>query len=136
MESCTLKGDFAIKGIWADPKKLANRVMLEDILCDYDKFKCISNFLEIDFWGTSVSNLNPYVDIFNNNYQIIQWSKNMTFKLYSAQTEYVIEVDLVNKTAYKYKVFPNGDVNKYVLLLDDNEIKKYLAEMIKTNEAD
>lgn len=120
---------FKFKGAWADPLHLANRVMLEELSCNISSLICFSNVFSIDFMGCDVG-LNPYLDFYSLSYQIIDIQRNK-YKLYCAETEYIIEVDVLKNKATKYKVFSNGDVNKYDLLTDEEEIKKDIAKMIK-----
>ena len=40
------------------------------------------------------------------------------------------DVDLKNKKATKYKVFENGDLNKYIMIFDDNTAKEYFKTFI------
>jgi hypothetical protein len=51
-------------------------------------------------------------------------------KIYNPVTEYTIEIDLINRTATKYKIFPNGDVNKYIMSFNCDESGKYFKTVI------
>lgn len=118
-------GHFAFKGVWAS--NIANRIMLEEVFCNYENYSCSSSLSETSFLGTPI--LNPLIDVYMVYYKIIDENGNK-YKLYSPDTGYTIEIDLANKTATKYKIFDNGDVNKYTLLLDDNSIKNYIETKV------
>lgn len=121
-------GDFLIKGLWADKSKSSKDVFLEEIYCKaYTKF-CTSSTSVTNYIG--YPNLQPLVDTFLNFYEIIEQNK-YKYKLYSTTTGYTIEVDLLNKTASKYKVFDNGDVNHYYLISDVKQANIYSKNLLK-----
>lgn len=120
---------FSFKGVWEDAKKLANSVMYEELFCDIYSNICSSSIVIIDFLGTDFAQLNPYLDVFSLQYKIID-KKGSIYKLYSPITEYTIEADIANKKATKYKVFSNGDINKYFLNLDSDKASGYFKTFI------
>lgn len=120
---------FAIKGVWADPNKLANRVMYEDLYCNVSTKFCTSSIVTVDFFGVESENLNPYLDVFSLQYDMID-KKGSVYKLCCPQTEYTIEIDITKKKATKYKIFRNGDINMYSLIIDEDSASKYLKTFI------
>jgi hypothetical protein len=116
-----------IKGVWQDPKNLSTRLMQEELLCSFSLMECMSGFAEIDIWGGKL--VPPIYDVQFLVYKIIDYSSRKV-KLYNVVTEYTIEIDLKNKTAIKYKIFPNGDVNKYIMLFDCDKSAQYFKTII------
>ena len=113
-------GTFLIKGIWADNKKLNKDILIEEVFCQNYNKECISSSSIFSSFG--------YVDTSINIYSIIDRNKHK-YKLYSSTAGYTIEVDLQNKTASKYKVFENGDVNKYYFISDINKANNYIKSL-------
>lgn len=120
-------GDLSLKGVWIDPKKLSTRLMQEDLFCYINTMQCMSGFAEIDFFGSKI--INPMYDVHFLIYKIIDVDSKKV-KLYNTVTEYTIEIDLINRTAAKYKIFPNGDVNKYIMLFDCDKAAQYFKSII------
>ncbi|MBQ2395947.1 MAG: hypothetical protein II304_02725 [Bacteroidales bacterium] len=116
-----------IKGVWQDPKKLSTRLMQEELFCSFSLMECMSGFAEIDMWGGKI--VPPIYDVHFLVYKIIDYSSRKV-KLYNVVTEYTIEIDLKNKTATKYKIFPNGDVNKYIMLFNCEKAAQYFKTII------
>lgn len=120
-------GNLSIKGVWTDPKGLSTRLMQEELFCSLSSMECMSGFAEIDIWGGKI--VPPMYDVYFLIYKIIDVDSKKV-KLYNTITEYNIEIDLVNRTATKYKVFPNGDVNKYIMLFDCDKAAQYFKSII------
>lgn len=120
-------GHFLIKGIWADKTKQNKDVMFEEILCKNSDDSCISSFSIVSFLGYPLIK-SLYHDSYLNNYKIIEKNK-YKYKIYSSITGYTIEVDLQNKTASKYKVFENGDVNNYYFISDVTKANNYIKTL-------
>lgn len=110
-----------IKGLWVDKNNIAQRIMYEDIYCNFYNSKCTSAFSEIDFLGANIENP-PFFRIYNLEYKIIKKTGN-NLKIYCDETEYFIEINLNTKTATKYKIFSNKDVNMYYFMFDANKSK-------------
>lgn len=103
-------GYLSFKGVWVDPKKYSKSVKLEEVFCDIRTNFCESALVDINFMGTPASM--PSIDIDQITYKIIDIS-NSKMKLFSPVTNYTIDIDLYSKKITKYKVFENGDINKY-----------------------
>lgn len=52
-------------------------------------------------------------------------------KLFCTLTNYTVEINLKTQNVTKYKVFENGDVNKYSMIFDTNYAKKYFKTIIE-----
>jgi hypothetical protein len=113
-------GNFLIKGIWADNKLLNRNIMAEEIFCQNSKKECISS--------TLVVGQTNFLDTYINVYNIIDRNKHK-YTLYSSTTGSTIKVDLKNKTASKYKVFENGDVNNYYFISDLAKANNYIKTL-------
>jgi hypothetical protein len=120
-------GDLYIKGVWSDPKGYLKSILQEELFCNLSTKECISSVTSINFLGTP--QLQPYLDTYLVSYNIVDYSRGV-LKLYAPTTGYIVEINLRNKTATKYKVFENGDINKYNLLLDTNKASEYLKTII------
>lgn len=118
---------FSFKGVWIDPKKLSTRLMQEELFCSLSSMECMSGFAEIDIWRGKIAP--PIYDVYFLIYKIIDVDSKKV-KLYNTITEYNIEIDLTNKTATKYKVFENGDINKYNMTFDYEQAKQYFKSII------
>ena len=88
---------------------------------------CMSGFAEIDVFGSKI--VSPMYDVYLLVYNIIDYTPKK-MKIYNPVTEYTIEIDLINRTATKYKIFPNGDVNKYIMSFNCDESGKYFKTVI------
>lgn len=120
-------GNLSIKGVWKDPKGLSTRLMQEDLFCSMTTKDCMSGFAEIDVFGNKI--ISPMYDVYLLVYNIIDYTPKK-MKIYNPVTEYTIEIDLINRTATKYKIFPNGDVNKYIMSFNCDESAKYFKTII------
>lgn len=120
-------GTVSLKGVWKDPKKISTRLMQEELFCSLSSMDCMSGFAEIDVLGSKI--IPPMYDVYFLIYKIIDVdSKKM--KLYNTVTEYTIEIDLINRTVTKYKIFPNSDVNKYIMLFNCDQAAQYFETII------
>jgi hypothetical protein len=125
-------GDFSFKGLWGNSKDRLNivseEIMIEDLYCDISLLSCYSSNLRLRKPHFLYDKQQIDLDTYSNAYKIIEIQNNKS-KLYSSISKYTIEVDLTNKTASKYKVFENGDVNKYYLILDLAKVNKYIKQL-------
>ena len=120
-------GNLSIKGVWSDPKHNLKSVLVEELLCDIGNMICTSSVVDLSFIGTPA--LPPYLDVYGLTYKVIDYTPN-NIKLFCSLTNYTIDVDLKNKKVTKYKVFENGDLNKYIMIFDDNTAKEYFKTFI------
>ncbi|MBQ8635835.1 hypothetical protein IJ425_06765 [bacterium] len=89
---------------------------------------CSSSVVDISFIGTPL--LEPYLDVYGLTYKIIDYTPNK-LKLFCTLTNYTVEINLKTQNVTKYKVFENGDVNKYAMIFDTNYAKKYFKTIIE-----
>lgn len=120
-------GYLSFKGVWVDPKKYSKSVKLEEVFCNISTNFCESALVDINFIGTPA--LSPYIDINQITYKIIDIS-NSKIKLFSPVTNYTIDIDLQKQKITKYKVFENGDINKYNMTFDYEQAKQYFKSII------
>ena len=120
-------GDLHLKGVWYDSKGDSCRVLLEEIFCNIGTKECIASTTSVGFLGST--QFYPYLDTNIVMYTIVDYS-NGVLKLYDSVSGYTVEINLRGKTATKYKVFSNGDVNRYTLLLDRNKALEYFKTII------
>ena len=121
-------GNLFIKGIWADPKHNLNSVLVEELSCNMNSMLCSSSVVDMSFIGTPL--LAPYLDVYGLTYKIIDYTPN-NLKLFCALTNYTVEINLKTQNVTKYKVFENGDVNKYSMNFDTNYANKYFKTIIE-----
>lgn len=120
-------GTLNIKGIWQYKEHKLPRVNYEEIYCNLSFNQCFSSFSSFDLVGYPIIK-KPYIDTFLNIYEIIEVN-NRKLKAYSKTTEHTIEADLINKSAFKYKVYEDGDVDKYNLIIDSNKADAYIKSI-------
>lgn len=122
-------GDFSFKGLWASKKDvmgiIQKEIIIEDLYCDISLLSCYSSNLRVRKPYLLYDKTQIDIDTYSNTYKIIEISKDK-FKLYSTISKYTIEVDLFNKSASKYKIFENGDVNKFYLISDIQKAKNHI----------
>ena len=121
-------GNLFIKGIWTDPKHNLNSVLVEELSCNMNSMICSSSVVDISFIGTPL--LAPYLDVYGLTYKIIDYTPNK-LKLFCTLTNYTVEINLKTQNVTKYKVFENGDVNKYSMIFDTNYAEKYFKTIIE-----
>lgn len=123
-----VRGNLSIKGVWNDPKNYLKSILVEEIFCDIKGMICTSSVVDINFIGTP--SLPPYLDVYGLTYKIIDYSPSR-IKLFCSLTNYTIDIDLKTKKVIKYKIFENGDVNKYIMIFDTNYAQEYFKTFIK-----
>lgn len=120
-------GTLNIKGIWKYKEHNLPRVNYEEIYCDLSFSQCFSSFSSFDLAGYPIIK-KPYIDTFLNIYEIIEVNSKK-LKAYSKLTKHTIEADLIKKSAFKYKVYENGDVDKYDLIIDSKKADVYIESI-------
>jgi hypothetical protein len=120
-------GFLSFKGVWTDPQKYVKSVKIEEVICQINANICESALVDINFIGTPT--LAPYIDVNQETYKIIDIS-SIKMKLFSPVTNYTIDIDLQKQKITKYKVFDNGDINKYNMTFDYEQAKQYFKSII------
>jgi hypothetical protein len=120
-------GFLSFKGVWTDPQKYVKSVKIEEVICQINANICESALVDINFIGTPT--LAPYIDVNQETYKIIDISSTK-MKLFSPITNDTIDIDLQKQKITKYKVFDNGDINKYNMTFDYEQAKQYFKSII------